>query len=448
MPQLLYIICNSPVWLPFKYFHKFQALFRDLVWKKGVPRIKYEMLQHPKDEGGLAVPNPWLYFLASQLQYLKGWDVAESTDPAHKLLHFLAKGRGLLPALEAGFPIQGGSPLPTIKLYVKVWDRAKLLLNISGCTPFTPLWHNPKLQGFSQWESAGITLISHLQSDGTFKSFHQLREEFGLSPRVFYQFLQIRHAWNSQFCITTLKLTKSSLISIISGPGGKSGLMSFLYQQLLAEFLKKYPLTVKSKWESDVGNIGEEQWETILSTIPLLSTNESLCVSQLYLIHRVYRTPAFLQKVGLRVDAKCPRCGLDPADLMHMFWNCVPLSQFWGALISYLNQIFHVTLPHSPLLCVLGWIEDTLGDEYLRLAIQRLLYQARKLIATPWLSRTVPTQREFLDRVNHVIRMERGVYLKRGAISKFEKIWGIWNETHGLSFTSPRPASALIPLPP
>lgn len=112
MPQLLYIIRNSPVWLPFKYFHKFQALFRDLVWKKGVPRIKYETLQHPKDEGGLAAPNPWLYFLASQLQYLKGWDVAESTDPAHKLLHFLAAGVG------GWLPYPGGLASTNYQIYM------------------------------------------------------------------------------------------------------------------------------------------------------------------------------------------------------------------------------------------------------------------------------------------------------------------------------------------
>lgn len=72
MPQLLYVIHNSPVWLPFKYFHKFQALFRDLIWKRGAPRIRYKMLLRGKEEGDLVAPNPWIYFLASQLQYLKG----------------------------------------------------------------------------------------------------------------------------------------------------------------------------------------------------------------------------------------------------------------------------------------------------------------------------------------------------------------------------------------
>lgn len=32
--------------------------------------MKLEYLQRPKDAGGLAMPNPWLYYLAAQLQHI------------------------------------------------------------------------------------------------------------------------------------------------------------------------------------------------------------------------------------------------------------------------------------------------------------------------------------------------------------------------------------------
>lgn len=71
--------------------------------------------------------------------------------------------------------------------------------------------------------------------------------------------------------------------------------------------------------------------------------------------------------------------GLEPADRLHMFWSCAPLVNFWDALLSYLNRIFHITLSSTPLVCVLGLLEDTPGDENFRLTVHRLLYQARKL---------------------------------------------------------------------
>lgn len=64
---------------------------------------------------------------------------------------------------------------------------------------------------------------------------------------------------------------------------------------------------------------------------------------------------------------------------MHMFWTCAPLGQFWNALLSYIDRIYVTKVPRTPLVCVLGLVEDSLGDEYFKLTLQRLLYQARKL---------------------------------------------------------------------
>lgn len=71
-PQLLYILHNSTMWIPLKWFKKkIDSLFCILLWKGKIPRIKLSTLQLPKDKGGLAVPNAKMYFIASQL-----WDGA------------------------------------------------------------------------------------------------------------------------------------------------------------------------------------------------------------------------------------------------------------------------------------------------------------------------------------------------------------------------------------
>lgn len=53
MPQLLYILHNTPMVIPLKMFR----------------RIKLEQLQKSKESGGLALPNPWAYYLAAQAQH-------------------------------------------------------------------------------------------------------------------------------------------------------------------------------------------------------------------------------------------------------------------------------------------------------------------------------------------------------------------------------------------
>lgn len=63
---------NSPVVIHLKIFRVVNILFRRLLWNAGPPSIKLEQLKYPKDSGGLAVPSPWLYYLAAQMQHLIG----------------------------------------------------------------------------------------------------------------------------------------------------------------------------------------------------------------------------------------------------------------------------------------------------------------------------------------------------------------------------------------
>lgn len=69
MTQLLYQLHNSPVLVPLKTFRMVKSIFRSPIWNNSPPRIKLEQLQNPKDEGGLARPNPWLYYVMAAAPY-------------------------------------------------------------------------------------------------------------------------------------------------------------------------------------------------------------------------------------------------------------------------------------------------------------------------------------------------------------------------------------------
>lgn len=56
--------------VPLKQFKIINSIFRSLIWLISTARVKPEQLQHLKEAGGLALPNPWLYYLASQLQHI------------------------------------------------------------------------------------------------------------------------------------------------------------------------------------------------------------------------------------------------------------------------------------------------------------------------------------------------------------------------------------------
>lgn len=72
MLQLLYFLRNTPMVIPPKVFCEGISIFRMLLQHRKAPRVKLKQLQRPKNEGSLAMPNPWLYYMAAQLQDLIG----------------------------------------------------------------------------------------------------------------------------------------------------------------------------------------------------------------------------------------------------------------------------------------------------------------------------------------------------------------------------------------
>lgn len=72
MPQILYILRNSSVWIPKHWFIKLDSVFRELICKNGVARIGLQALQRPGEKGGMGVPDPGCYFLADYINIIIG----------------------------------------------------------------------------------------------------------------------------------------------------------------------------------------------------------------------------------------------------------------------------------------------------------------------------------------------------------------------------------------
>lgn len=65
MPQLLYMLHNTPMVVTLRIIRIINSMFRSFLWLDRPPRIKLEQLQKPKEAGGLALSNPWLYCIAA-----------------------------------------------------------------------------------------------------------------------------------------------------------------------------------------------------------------------------------------------------------------------------------------------------------------------------------------------------------------------------------------------
>lgn len=440
MPQILYLLHNAPVWLPQRFFYKINGMFRSLIWGKRPARIRLQALQLAKDEGGLAVPDPAVYYLAAQLQHLRGWEDAASVESSAQILRCHFDSNYLFEVLDSKGFVSNSRKFPTLNLMHRLGWRIRDMYDVQGCSPYTSIWNTPwlpelhKLSGFEAWRSKGIRRVNHiLTSGGELKPFSQLQNEFALPHSQFYKFLQLRHACDKEdkeMLVPPKLLIPAEVIGTVEA---SKGLISVLYRYLLSENFSKTPVDLRSRWEGDIGPIEPGIWEEILQAVPKISVSEQHRLSQIYLLHRVYRTPLFLHKIGLRDSPICNRCCVHPASLMHLMWNCPKLVRYWGEVVSLINSVFSSCIDLDPMTCILGYVEDIPVNSDEKLAVSRILYMARKVIAFHWLDSEPPTKQELVNKVNWLLLMERGIYLKRGATKKFEKLWARWLDTPGLA---------------
>lgn len=138
-----------------------------------------------------------------------------------------------------------------------------------------------------------------------------------------------------------------------------------------------------------------------------------------------------LCKLEARPDSCCPRCSLDNAHSKYMFWECAALGGYWKEALDVIHLVHHVRLYAHPRICILGILDDLDVDSPASLSISHMLFQARKLVALHWLRPTPPTFREYIARLNTIIRLEKGVYIKRQAAQRFQAIWGQWLDVPG-----------------
>lgn len=199
MPQFLYMLHNTPVVITLKIFRVVNNLFRLLLWHTKPPRIKLEQLQYPKEGGGLALPNPWIYYLATQLPHLIG-DMAPGPASSSAKLMLIGSGVESIPeGLEAQQFQRPNKQMPTYTLFQKVWNKAKLQ-NVTVYTAYSPLWGN---QTYTNWPKSnrgpgGITHLRHVFHNGTLLSFSDLQSKYALPSNMLFCYLQQRHAVRAQ----------------------------------------------------------------------------------------------------------------------------------------------------------------------------------------------------------------------------------------------------------
>lgn len=235
---------------------------------------------------------------------------------------------------------------------------------------------------------------------------------------MFFRYLQVRHALQSG-------LESVTLVDMTFGEDPKK-LISLLYTQLLTPKATTHAYQLKSNWETDLGEIEDEEWGNILETSKKVSPKLSDWLTHRYILHKSYITPSRLYKYKLDADSTCPRCGDTNSTFYHLIWSCPPIHHYWSQVIKFLHDHMGSPLMRCPRQCKLGLLPLPEEEKYLTIFLQETLFIARMQITQLWLRTISPTVQQWKRAVNLTLPYKKVLYSHRGCPDKFNKMgWTI-----------------------
>lgn len=244
----------------------------------------------------------------------------------------------------------------------------------------------------------------------------------------FFRYLQLSHAFKSQFGSDSLDIESSPIESLLSEENLKTPL-SEVYKGLFVETPKMLN-KCRDTWSAIIPDFGRDDWDDMWDHT--FGTLVSARLIQFKLLHRIYYTPERLAGIYGTDAGECWRCAHSPADFDHIFWHCQEIREFWTGVTCTVQSLLQIPIPLTVSVCLLGLLEGIALRRAQRTLISISLFYARKAIICYWKRSESPTVSFWKDMINKALPLYKATYLSRGCPTKFEKVWQCWidaNET-------------------
>ena len=403
------------------------------MWNGGRPRLRLDLLQRPKLQGGLALPNLLHYYWASNVQKILYWLHAPDTDWC-RFEATSCNSTSLNALVTSSLPlsISNFTDNPIVVNTIKIWVQLRQSFRFYNFLHISPICNNHSFpparldSEFSLWQRRGIYKFKDMYINGLFASFHELVHKFDLPRSSLFRYFQVCHF---------LQHSDPNFPGLPSIPGLDDILdLSSNTKQLISRItdcitsLKNKSLVkIREDWVEELGeDIEEDMWISALQRVNDSSSCARLGIIQFKVVHRAHFSKARLSKIYPNITANCDRCHNAPANLTHMFWSCPVLAPFWSVIFETLSKALHIDLQPNAAAAIFGIIDRrqytiTRGHENI-IAFTTLL--ARRRILLHWKSKNPPKVSAWLSDLMQFIQLEKIKYSLRGSRDEFFLTWG------------------------
>ena len=432
LPRFCYLFQSLPCYLDKTFFKSINKILTSFIWKNSSPRIAFKTLTKSREMGGLALPDLQIYYWAAQAKGLISWvqrrNNAQWRDIEEELCTPISMSS--LPFINNINALHQITKTYVVYNTLRAWhDINKFCGNFGKISSLSPLSLNPDLPPsigsslFVKWRDNGIHQFQHLFAEDTLKSFTDLMSEYEIPKQDLYKYLQIRHVISTLKKEKRLSLELTNLEKILVKSTSLKGKISVIYNTLLNHHSSSLT-PLKNIWQKDMGCVfDEDQWDIICQNVfSSLSCNK--IIEQNYkFMHRIYLTPLRISKMFPNSSPRCHRCKTCIGSIMHVFWECKELKQFWKAVHDLTTKVVEAPLVLTPTLCLFGTELDKTLDTTCKKRIVIMSYIAKKCILLNWNQHRPPSFNLFKRILNETLRLEQRTYTLKNKGDAFRRIW-------------------------
>lgn len=392
------------------------------------PRIRLDLLQRPKNLGGLALPNFRHYYWASNVQKIIYWLNTPDEDWC-QIEAASCISTSLRALVTSSLPISSWQHTTSLIVNntLKIWAQFRKNFGFENLLHLTPI-HNNHLflparldSEFALWQRRGLHNFSDMYIDGVLASFQDLSHKFDLPRSSLFRYFQVRHFLqnhNPDFPNIIPSTAVDDLLKLTFKP---KGLISRI-NNCIASFKNITMPKIKADWENELGvDLEEEIWESALLRVNNSTFCAKLNIIQFKILHRIHYSKARLARIFPNIDASCESCRNPSADLTHMFWSCPTLKAYWSTIFNTLSEALNVELQPNAVMGIFGVTER--GHRTLRKSHKNIIafttLLARRRILLHWKSKKPPKAALWFSDLTQFIQLEKIKYALKGSKERF-----------------------------
>lgn len=124
------------------------------------------------------------------------------------------------------------------------------------------------------------------------------------------------------------------------------------------------------------------------------------------IITRWYRTPTLLHTFSPHISDKCWRCKHEEGSMLHIWWTCPLIQNFWKIVHKTITSITSENLRFNPAQYLLHY-SSIPKKQYLKSLSMFMINAARHYIPCHWCSNIIPSKKEWFRRTNKIEKNRR-----------------------------------------